>query len=160
MAFAGSVDLKPSKSASSINVGYWIFNLRAKASAFTGLSLVKIPINCTLGYCLDSSISVGISARHGEHQEAQTFTTATCPGLKIKVLPVRVIPDNAGAALRSSKFILVTAPLPSMKLSSAIELPPPHAVTVRAIIRIGARLESLLRITYFFSGSKCPAGSE
>ena len=80
--------------------------------------------------------------------------------IKIKVLPVSVIPDSAGAALRSSNFILVTAPLPSIKLSSATELPPPHAVKVKAISRSGARVESLLRINYFFSGSKCPAGSE
>ena len=128
MALAGKVPLKPIKSESSMKVGYGIANLRANASAVAGLSRVKIPINCTSGYCLESSISVGISARQGEHQDAQTFTTATCPGLKVKVFPLSVIPDKAGAAFRFEISILVTAPLPSIKLSSGVEVPPPQPV--------------------------------
>jgi hypothetical protein len=50
--------------------------------------------------------------------------------------------------------ILVIAPLPSMKLSSAVELPPPQAVNEVTAISAIAKWESSLRITYFFSGSK------
>jgi hypothetical protein len=66
--------------------------------------------------------------------------------LKIKVFPLSVIPDRAGAAFRSALSILVIAPLPSMKLSSGVELPPPHAVkeiaekSASTIIEIGLRI--------------------
>ena len=77
MAFAGKDPLKPIKIESSITVGYGILKRRSKASAFAGLSLVKIPINATSVYLFAKATNVGASARHGEHQEAQTFTTAT-----------------------------------------------------------------------------------
>jgi hypothetical protein len=48
--------------------------------------------------------------------------------LKINVFPLSVIPDKAGADFRFALSILVTAPLPSIKLSSGDELPPPQAV--------------------------------
>ena len=45
IAFAGSDFLKPIKIESSISVGYGVPRLRLKASAFTGLSRVRIPMN-------------------------------------------------------------------------------------------------------------------
>ena len=77
MAFAGSEPLKPIRIESSITVGYGILNRRSKASALAGLSRVKIPMNATSVYLLANATNVGASALHGEHQDAQTFTTAT-----------------------------------------------------------------------------------
>jgi hypothetical protein len=42
----------------------------------------------------------------------------------VKFLPLSVIPDIAGAEIRLGAFIFVTAPLPAMKLSSALDAPP------------------------------------
>jgi len=91
------------------------------------------------------SIKIGISARHGEHQDAQTLTTAIFPGLKIKVLPLKVIPDRAGAAIRAVSSIKVTAPLPSIKLSSGLELPPPQALNEIAI-KVANTIDEVFRI--------------
>jgi hypothetical protein len=77
MAFAGNEPLNPIKIESSIIVGYGTLNLRSNASAFAGLSRVKIPINETSVYLFAKETSIGASARHGEHHDAQTFTTAT-----------------------------------------------------------------------------------
>ena len=67
MAFAGKEPLNPIKIESSIIVGYGTLNRRSKASAFAGLSRVKIPMNATFGYLLANETSMGASARHGEH---------------------------------------------------------------------------------------------
>ncbi len=64
-------------------VGYGICLDRAKASAFTGLSRVRIPINATSLYFFESAESVGSSARHGEHHDAHTLTTATLPPVNL-----------------------------------------------------------------------------
>lgn len=79
MAFAGRDPLKPINNESSISVGYGSEKRRWNASAVAGLSRVKIPINATSLYLLASAARVGASALHGEHHEAQTFTTATLP---------------------------------------------------------------------------------
>jgi hypothetical protein len=66
--------------------------------------------------------------------------------VNVKVLPLKVIPESSGAALRSAALIDVTAPLPSIKLSSGVELPPPHPVsemteTIANVIKeIGLRI--------------------
>ena len=49
IAFAGSDFLNPTKIESSISVGYGVLRFRTNASAFTGLSRVRIPINWTFG---------------------------------------------------------------------------------------------------------------
>ena len=77
MAFAGNEPLNPIKMESSITVGYGILNRRSKASAFAGLSRVKIPMNATSVYLFANETSIGASARHGEHHDAHTLTTAT-----------------------------------------------------------------------------------
>ena len=77
IAFAGSDFLNPIKTESSISVGYGRAKRRANASAFTGLSRVRIQMNATLLYFSDNAARVGASARQGAHHEAHTFTTAT-----------------------------------------------------------------------------------
>jgi hypothetical protein len=57
--------------------------LREKASALTGLSRVKIPMNSTSVYFFAKAERAGSSALHGEHHEAHTFTTATFPPLNL-----------------------------------------------------------------------------
>jgi 4-hydroxy-tetrahydrodipicolinate synthase len=74
-----------------------MLRFRTKASAFTKLSRVRIPINCTSGYFSDSATRVGASARHGEHHDAHTFTTATRSFEYVYCLPDKVIPVIAGA---------------------------------------------------------------
>jgi len=77
IALAGKDFLNPINTESSISVGYGRANRRANASAFTGLSRVRIPMNATSVYFSVNAASVGASARQGAHHDAQTFTTAT-----------------------------------------------------------------------------------
>jgi hypothetical protein len=64
----------------------------------------------------------------------------------MNVFPLRVIPDNTGAGFRLAISIEVTAPLPSIKLSSGVELPPPQPVNeiketiASAIKEVGLRM--------------------
>ena len=91
---------------------------------------------------------VGISARHGEHHDAQTFTTPTLPIEYLNSFPESVIPARAGALTRFGGVINVTEPLPETKLSCGFEDPPPHPEVVstkrREIVR-----ESLRTISSF-----------
>ncbi len=80
---ASSDFLNPIRTESSINVGYGRAKRRAKASAFTGLSRVRIPMNATSVYFSDNAARVGASARQGAHHDAHTFTTATWPTLNV-----------------------------------------------------------------------------
>ena len=61
------------------------------------LSRVRMPINCTSEYFFESATSVGISARQGEHQDAQTFTTAILLPAKSYLVPYKVSPLSFGA---------------------------------------------------------------
>ena len=114
IAFAGKVLRKPNSSESSMKLGYGTANWRENTSAFAKLSRVRIPMNCTSEYFLESAINAGISARQGEHHDAQTFTTAIFFSVKSNLVPYKVSPLSFGASWRSAGEIKVTEPFQDM----------------------------------------------
>jgi hypothetical protein len=92
---------------------------------------------------------VGSSARHGEHHEAQTFTTATSFIGKRYVVPSKVIPPSSGAAILFDGETYVVAPSPATKFSAVfVEPPPPQAVRVIREITMAESKGRFLRILY------------
>jgi hypothetical protein len=71
-------------------------------------------MNCTSAYFFESATNVGISARQGEHHDAQTLTTAILFPTKLNLVPYKVSPLSFGAIARSLAETKVIAPFPEI----------------------------------------------
>src|SRR6188472_1257193 len=105
-----------------------LYVLSNRAALEASRSRVLIPRNCT-PLSLSAAATAarfGASARQGAHHEPQMLMTTTLPlyAARLSWPPATVLPDSAGAALRSAGFSTLMSPLPLTKLElPEFELP-------------------------------------